>query len=179
MPSPFPLSRQLLDGQMRLCASLGVFSQPPSSLRWADITHSVLWLGWVGRWPSGSFGAPLFPQAGAIGRCFFFFFLSRKADVLHNPSNMTDVLHNPSNRIVLPGKGDSFSFEVWQRFLLYKTDAALALHKSSCLPRSTERKPIRQSLGEKGRRLNSNTEKKKKKVFNTIGTPFLFVKVFL
>ena len=59
-----------------------------------------------------------------------FFSCSRKADALNTPSN-TIVL--PHGGTLFPSKGDRLSLEVWQRFLLYKTEVALALHKSPCL----------------------------------------------
>lgn len=55
MLSTFPLSLQPLDCPMRLCIPLGVCSTAPFLPRRADITHSVFWLGLVGRWlPAGS-----------------------------------------------------------------------------------------------------------------------------
>lgn len=126
MPSTFPLSLQLLDCQMRLCALLGVFSTAPF-LPEADITHCVFWLGWLGRWPPCSFRAPLSLRPARLGDISW----SRKAAA---PNNLANTIVLPRGGTVLPGKGDSFSFKVWQCFLLYKTDVALALHKSSCLP---------------------------------------------
>lgn len=50
MPSTFPLSLQLLDFQIRLCALLGVFSTAPFLPRRAELTSpTVFWLGEVGR----------------------------------------------------------------------------------------------------------------------------------
>lgn len=82
MPSTFPLSLQLLDCQMSLCASLGVFSTAPFLSRRAGLTSPTAFSGLAG-WGDGSirFRVPLPPRPTRLGDIS----LSRKADALDKP----------------------------------------------------------------------------------------------